>query len=906
MYKNKYLKYKSKYLELKDKLSGGSEKAIPPVLPEHEEQENSNSALDDFASEITKRIHRECFSRIDIESIIQGRRWNEYLPELLSRKHKILLMGGLDFDDDATNRVDMMVIEVGEEDTKISWQECAPMVRKRRNYSASYCHGEVLSVSSDYGSERYDVLSQIAVELQKEMPRLNLHAFAMTNTIYGEPIIFGGSYKDSTGRDKLSRSIFCEQALHERSWENKGDLVTARRDASVIMYKGKYTKEDNEDDIYYSNYEGSDYSDDEDDKDNKDDKFLVAGGRDDNGLPLSSIERFVLSSRFVTGSSSAGNLTKARSGSIALFEINDKLFAAGGTSKGTWVEKYNKRTETWQLVSELKDGNRYSCALAACGSTIYFLGGNVPNTSKSWNSFNTLFDTWASQYQDVSKRQLPRPFTDGQAVCITPDEQSVILSRFKAQLSNRLRTEEEPTRARHRKEEEVRRKEEKREANRVYQATRAYANAPVFPEHDERHKTHEYALTHLAQTMTKKPILHNIGSFLEANDLAQLSQTRKVINTEINKEKEELIVKRIHQRSFSRIPFGSMEQAKGPRTWAEYLTELVNDRSHKILLMGGDDDHESDGGSKTNSVYMMVINDGIVTWKLCLPMIRKRSFHSAYYCKGQVLSVSGDGKYNHAVQGTSERYDVFSQTSVELAHKLPIPTLSRVALAELDNKVFAIGGLYVDDDEMYANAHVFCLDIDRELAGQWIKQKAKLSIAGFTPTAATYKGNIWATGGKTTYYDSETDPNVVEVFDPLVGSWQASGNLESRSHGKITLFVIKDDLFAVCEHTDDILIEKLDRQTGLWQIISEFYDESRVGCGMAACDSTIYFIGGLRSSTIKSWNSFDTRTNTWASQHQPVSTRQMPISFSRGQAVCITPDEQLAVLSEYAGLPPEP
>ena len=62
---------------------------------------------------------------------------------------------------------------------------------------------------------------------------------------------------------------------------------------------------------------------------------------------------------------------------------------------------------------------------------------------------------------------------------------------------------------------------------------------------------------------------------------------------------------------------------------------------------------------------------------------------------------------------------------------------------------------------------------------------------------------------------------------------------------------------------------------------------------------------------MNNWNSFDTQTNTWASQeeqYQDVATRQLPREFTSGQAVCITPDEQLAVLARYAGQlpPPEP
>jgi len=61
--------------------------------------------------------------------------------------------------------------------------------------------------------------------------------------------------------------------------------------------------------------------------------------------------------------------------------------------------------------------------------------------------------------------------------------------------------------------------------------------------------------------------------------------------------------------------------------------------------------------------------------------------------------------------------------------------------------------------------------------------------------------------------------------------------------------------------------------------VSELKDGNRVGCALAACDSTIYFLGGGRdfSRTKKSWNSFYTRTNKWASTSSPLPTGQYRI-----------------------------
>jgi hypothetical protein len=333
----------------------------------------------------------------------------------------------------------------------------------------------------------------------------------------------------------------------------------------------------------------------------------------------------------------------------------------------------------------------------------------------------------------------------------------------------------------------------------------------------------------------------------------------------------------------------------------------MTNKSHKLLIMGGLDENFV----ATNRVDMMVIDDEgtKISWQACAPMIKNRYWHSAYYCQGQVLSVSSHGGDGANGQGTSERYDVLSQTAVELEHKLPIPNLYGVAMAELDGKAFVIGGAYEDaaTGEDVRSDRVFCLDNKRHRgqAGTWIEQEARLITARSRAAAATYQGKVWLAGGRDGNYRPLSS---IEVFDPLVGSWQAAGDLtKARSGSSFALFAIKDDLFAAgCTNFDGMWVEKRDGQTGAWQLVSELNDCYRDGCALAACGSTIYFLGGYDSSTKKSWNSFDTRTSTWASQqgqYQDEATRQLPRNFSFGQAVCITPSEQLSGLGTWTSYP---
>jgi Kelch motif len=454
------------------------------------------------------------------------------------------------------------------------------------------------------------------------------------------------------------------------------------------------------------------------------------------------------------------------------------------------------------------------------------------------------------------------------------------------------------------------------EANRAYQATRLYSTPPVYGERDERRETGDYGLIHMVITITKQYLFAAIMRYLLPSEAAIVKQTHKRFGAKVEAA-EEQIVHHLHARHFSRVPLPSSGMKDGssmPFSWTRYLHELTTNKSHKLLIMGG-----FDGLRATNRVDMMVIDDKStkISWQECAPMIKNRWLHSAYHCQGQVLSVSSIDGYGADGQGTSERYDVLSQTAVELEHKLPIPNLFLVATAELDGKAFAIGGRYEDaatDRDVYSD-RVFCLDNKRHRgqAGKWDEQEARLINARCYAAVATFQGKMWLAGG----YNGYGQPlSSVTVLDPLDGSWQTAGNLTKARFGKIALFVINDDLYAAGGNSEGMWVEKRDRQNDVWQLLclsllgepllSKFCDGNRFGCALAACDSTIYFLGGDDSSTNKSWNSYNTRTNKWASQqeqYQDVATRQLPRNFSHGQAVCITPSEQISGLGTWTSYP---
>ena len=82
----------------------------------------------------------------------------------------------------------------------------------------------------------------------------------------------------------------------------------------------------------------------------------------------------------------------------------------------------DRLTGRWEVVSELKGGNRTGCGATCLGSKIVVLGG-IDDSSfdieNSWDSFDVSTRQWASATTPVSARKLPREFENGQVLSMT-------------------------------------------------------------------------------------------------------------------------------------------------------------------------------------------------------------------------------------------------------------------------------------------------------------------------------------------------------------------------------------------------------------------------------------------------------------------------------------------------------
>jgi len=112
------------------------------------------------------------------------------------------------------------------------------------------------------------------------------------------------------------------------------------------------------------------------------------------------------------------------------------------------------------------------------------------------------------------------------------------------------------------------------DANRAYQATRAYSAPPILPERDERRATNDYGLVHLAMTITKQHVFHAIIHLLLPSEAALVLQCRKVFVSQVGRVIEAEVHRTLHALQHSPAAFPSTPPAYNLR-YLHYLQQLT-------------------------------------------------------------------------------------------------------------------------------------------------------------------------------------------------------------------------------------------------------------------------------------------------------------------------------------------
>jgi len=149
----------------------------------------------------------------------------------------------------------------------------------------------------------------------------------------------------------------------------------------------------------------------------------------------------------------------------------------------------------------------------------------------------------------------------------------------------------------------------------------------------------------------------------------------------------------------------------------------------------------------------------------------------------------------------------------------------------------------------------------------------------------------------------------VESFDPATGSWQLEGNL-TKTRWFFSLFVHKEELYAVGGDNVNTSIEKRNKYTKRWELVTDC-GQDRYACAAALVDSKIFLLGG--DGHRSTFDFFDLHTKKWALQDvggayfdrlkleqdedededKPDSKRQLPRKVCCCKAVLTTPPSYL-------------
>ena len=128
----------------------------------------------------------------------------------------------------------------------------------------------------------------------------------------------------------------------------------------------------------------------------------------------------------------------------------------------------------------------------------------------------------------------------------------------------------------------------------------------------------------------------------------------------------------------------------------------------------------------------------------------------------------------------------------------------------------------------------------------------------------------------------------VEVFDPLfgggVGRWESAPDMtRARGGCDFYLLVVNNELYAVGgdENATEVRsIEKMDRLTRVWQVITEL-NVDRTGSAVVSMGSKIVLLGGgdEGSEERSTWDAFDVISRQWASSTLSAATRRLPRNY---------------------------
>jgi len=259
------------------------------------------------------------------------------------------------------------------------------------------------------------------------------------------------------------------------------------------------------------------------------------------------------------------------------------------------------------------------------------------------------------------------------------------------------------------------------------------------------------------------------------------------------------------------------------------------------------------------------------------------------------LTFFGDGKlsffhlpsYAKRREGRLFHFHLFTGTWSLATFPVPRPdknhtTLYEVSFVKFQGHFYMTGGNsfltnIVGVSHSNRSNKMFRLELKKDDPSKllWKEMRAKLGSARSGHVSIEFEGKLWVIGGKTN--DILLADKSVELYDPVTDSFQPGPPLKAAVLLQIFgLQVLAGDLYFASELSTRMTIQKFNKVSRSWELMTCLFDTGRSHRTAAAVGSKIYFqVHGSPDNL--SWDGFDVTTGTWEAY-----TLEGSLPWSRG------------------------
>jgi len=188
-----------------------------------------------------------------------------------------------------------------------------------------------------------------------------------------------------------------------------------------------------------------------------------------------------------------------------------------------------------------------------------------------------------------------------------------------------------------------------------------------------------------------------------------------------------------------------------------------------------------------------------------------------------------------------------------------VPGLYSPAKILLENKkkIFIIGGFNIKDGIHIPSDIVY--EFDENLNKKI--HESKLNSPRQWASVIEFEDKLYLCGGYS------PNGNCVEVFDYSTGSWEIEQEKMVKTRSDFLLCEYNSEIYAVGGNCEHFSIEKKNRITQKWEIVTEIEDP-RISASSILIDDRMFVFGGCFTEEINNYDFYNFKTGLWASKNK--------------------------------------